>query len=129
MTHFLHGTSTTYCGGPNASFNLWWQKRVLTRTLQTRAFRSAGFQPACRGTIHCAILYWRACPPLVAQPPLVVRFSLLCVLCTCFVSSCIKSFVFSPVRECRRFGTCVSRNLEMTSPVAEASYFPARFRS
>jgi len=34
MTHFLHGASTTYCGGPNASFNLWWQKRVLTQTLQ-----------------------------------------------------------------------------------------------
>ena len=34
MTHFLHGTSTTYCGGPNASFNLWWQKRVLTQTLK-----------------------------------------------------------------------------------------------
>src|SRR5205823_5850902 len=55
MTHFLHGASTTYCGGPNASFNLWWQKRVLTRTLQSGSSFSLATASRFRAARHFPI--------------------------------------------------------------------------
>jgi hypothetical protein len=39
MTHFLRVVTTIYCVEQNTSFNLWWQKRVLTQTLKPLLFR------------------------------------------------------------------------------------------